>query len=367
MTENYSLTRRDFVQALGAVGATMLVGDVAGAAEPKGVTLALLGVAHMHTPMFLNVLKTREDVKVAWVWDHDPARAAKVAGQCGAKVATTVEQVLGDAAVAGVVILSETNLHGKLAIQAAKAGKHLFVEKPLGVSGKEAAEIAAAVEKAGVRFTTGYHLRTIPKYIFVKENIDKGNFGKIVRAECSFANDCVLQGVFNEDFKWTVDSKSGALGGFADTGTHALDMLMWMLGDVEAVTADIRTVTRRYPNCDETGQALVRFRSGVTGTVSAGWIEPENPVSLLVSGTEGHAVIFNDRLYLRTKKVTGADGTRPWGKLPAGPDHPLLQFVDTVTGKKGLPLVTAGEAVARVAVMEACYESSRQGKWVSMS
>jgi len=60
--------------------------------------------------------------------------------------------VLGDPTVAGVVILSETSLHAELAATAALAGKHVFVEKPLGVGAQDASEIAAAVEKAGVLF-----------------------------------------------------------------------------------------------------------------------------------------------------------------------------------------------------------------------
>lgn len=361
----HSTTRREFVQTIGAAGVAALAARTVRAAEAPRTALALLGAAHMHTPMFLQVLKTREDVEVKHVWDHDAARAARRAAECGAKPAKTAADVLGDASVAGVVVLSETSLHAELAVAAAKAGKHVFVEKPLGVGAKDAAEIAAAVEKAGVHFTTGYHLRTIPKYIFIKENVEKGNLGRIVRASCSFCNDCVLQGAFDGEFKWTVDRKWGALGGFADTGTHALDMLMWLLGDVEAVSADIRTVVGRYPGCDETGQGLVRFKSGATATISAGWIEPENPVGLLVAGTEGHAAMFNDRLHLRTAKVPGADGARPWGKLPPGPDHPLLQFVDAVAGRKGLPLVTVREAAARVRVMEALYQSSRERKWVA--
>jgi predicted dehydrogenase len=305
-------------------------------------------------------------VKIAHVWDHDAARAERHANSCGAKVAKTVDEVLGDASVSGVVILSETSLHAELATAAAKAKKHLFVEKPIGIGAKDAMQIADAVEKAGVQFTTGYHLRTIPKYLFIKENVAKGNLGKIVRVHGSFCNDCILQGAFDGDLKWTVDRKWGALGSFADTGTHALDILMWLMGDVESVTADIRTVTNRHPDCDETGQGTIRFKNGVTGTISAGWVEPENPVALLVTGTEGHAVLFNDRLYLRTKKVPGADGSRPWGKLPPGPDHPLLQLVSAAAGRKSLPLVTAREAAMRVKVMEAMYLSARERKWVTV-
>jgi predicted dehydrogenase len=361
-----SITRRDFVRAVGVAGAAAMAANAGQAADDKGVNLALLGAAHMHTPMFLEMLKNRDDVRVSRVWDHDASRAEKVAGQCDAKRAGTVAEILGDPAVAGVVILSETRMHAELAKAAARSGKHVFIEKPLGVAAADAAEIADAIEKANVLFTTGYHLRTIPKYLFVKQNIDKGNLGKIVRVECSFTNDCVLQGAFDKDLQWTVDAKWGALGSFADTGTHALDMLMWLMGDVEAVTAEIRTVLNRYPGCDEAGQGLLRFRNGVTGTLSAGWVEPENPVALLVAGTEGHAAVFNDRLYLRTKKVPGADGARPWGKLPAGPDHPLLQFVAAVAGQKHLPLVTALEAAARVKVMESFYEAARGRKWVTI-
>jgi predicted dehydrogenase len=312
------------------------------------------------------MLATRPEVKVKYVWDREAALAGKHAATCGAKVAASPAEVLGDAAVQGVLVLSETRLHAELATAAAKARKHLFVEKPLGVGASDAAEIAAAVEKAGVLFTTGYHLRTNPKHIFVKENLSKGNLGKIVRVHCSFANDCVLQGEFDRDLHWTTEQKWGALGSFADTGTHALDLLMWLMGDVVAVMADIRSVTGRYPGCDETGQGMLRFANGVTGTISAGWIEPDNPVGLLVSGTEGQATMFNERLYLKTAKVPRADGARPWGKLPPGPDHPVLQFVNAVAGQKDQPLVPVREAAVRVKVMEALYQSAKGQRWVKI-
>jgi predicted dehydrogenase len=366
MATRHWLTRRDFVKTASAAGTTMLAVNAVRAAENKSVSLALLGAAHIHTSLFLQILGTREDVKITQVWDHDAARAEKVAAQCGAKVAKTSAEVLGDASVSGVVILSETSLHAELATQAAQAGKHLFIEKPIGVGSQDASQIAAAVEKANVLFTTGYHLRANPKHIFIRENVEQGHLGRIVRVHASFCNDSVLQGDFDQEFKWTVDPKWGGLGSFADIGTHALDLLMWLMGDVEAVSADLRTVTNRYPNCDEIGQGLLRFKNGVTGTISAGWVEPANPVSLLVSGTEGHAVVFNDRLYLRTEKVPGADGARPWGKLPLPPDHPLLQFVSAVAGQKDLPLVTVREAAARVKVMEALYQSARERKWITV-
>jgi len=366
MPKENSLSRRDFVKSVGAAGTTLLASSAIRAAEEKPVTLAVLGAAHIHATMFLQMLATREDVKVAYVWDHDAVRAEKHAAECGAKTAKTVAEVLDDAAVAGVLVLSETSLHAELATAAAGAGKHVFVEKPIGVGTKDAVEIAAAVEKAGVLFSSGYHLRSVSWNIFVKENIAQGNFGQIVRVHASYGNDSVLQGAFDDERKWTVDRRWGGLGSLADIGTHALDLLMWLMGDVESVTADLRSITNRYPDCDETGQGMLRFKSGVTGTIAGGWLEPENPVSLLISGTEGHAVVLNDRLYLRTKKVEGADGARPWMKLAPPLDHPLLMFVSAVAGQQDLPLVTAREAAARVRVMEAMYQAARERRWVTV-
>ncbi|NLF70239.1 MAG: Gfo/Idh/MocA family oxidoreductase [Candidatus Anammoximicrobium sp.] len=362
----HSLTRRGFVQTVGATGAAVWAHTAGLAQESHPVTLALLGAAHMHTPLFLQMLQMREEVRIAHVFDRDPARAQKHAAECGAQVAKTAADVLGDSRVAGVLVLSETRLHAELAVAAARAGKHVFVEKPLGVNAADASEIAAAVQRAGVLFHTGYHLRSASRNIFVRQHIQQGSFGRIVRVQASFCNDCVLQGEFDNELKWSTDLQWGALGGFADTATHALDLLMWLIGDVESVAADTRSLTNRYPDCDEIGQGLLRFTNGATGTISGSWIEPENPVSLLVSGTEGHAVVLNDRLYVRSKKIEGADGARPWMKLAPPPDHPLLQFVSAVAGQRDVPLVTVREAAARVQVMEALYQSARQRKWVTV-
>ena len=109
MPDRHSLSRRDFVKTVGVAGAAAWAADALAAQDKKLVTLAVLGAAHMHTPMFLQILQSREDVKVAYVWDHDAARAEKHAATCGAKIAQSAAEILGDAAVAGVVVLAETS------------------------------------------------------------------------------------------------------------------------------------------------------------------------------------------------------------------------------------------------------------------
>jgi predicted dehydrogenase len=278
-------------------------------------------------------------------------------------VVEDVNGIWADPEVQAVVICSETNRHRELILAAAKARKHIFAEKPLGITAQESREMAGAIEGANVLFTTGYFMRTDPKHLFLKEEIAKGNFGKITRARGSNCHSGSLGGWFDKEWRWMADPKIAGVGAFGDLGTHKLDILLWLLGDVESVTADIRVVTGRYGDCDESGEALLRFRNGVIGTLAAGWVDVEEPVPLLISGTEAHAVIVKDRLFYNCRKA-GADGRQPFTQLPPSLPLPLHQFLDAVKGGPAQPLVTPREAALRVSVMEAMYQAARTRAWV---
>jgi len=135
----------------------------------KKVTIAFVGVAHIHTPGFIALLKSRNDVKgKIYLGSRFPPRAEKRAHEIGAAVASDLRQVWADPEIAAVVICSETNRHHDLVMAAAKAGKHMFVEKPLGITGKESVAMAEAIENAKVRFTTGYFSARIRSICFSK-------------------------------------------------------------------------------------------------------------------------------------------------------------------------------------------------------
>jgi predicted dehydrogenase len=368
--------RRSFLKAAGAAGAALAAapGTVRATAEGDGsVVLGFVGVGHVHTPGFVRLLNSRPDVRVKWVWDRQPERAKVRAAELEARVARDRDEVFSDAEVQGVVICSETDRHADLVAAAAKAGKHLFVEKPLGITAKGSLEMARAIDDAGLLFTTGYFMRTDPKHLFLKKQIDAGSFGKITRTSAWNCHAGSLKGWFDEKpgdpantWRWMADPRVAGVGAFGDLGTHSLDILMWLFGDVKAVSADIKVVTGRYGDCDESGTSLMRFANGVTGTLTAGWVDVANPVTLLVSGTEGHATIVNDALYFQSAKVPGSDGKVPGTDLPPQPKAPLHQFVESIAGGDTGHLVTPAEAAARVVVMEAMYEAARSRSWVDV-
>jgi predicted dehydrogenase len=363
---NSSVNRRGFIKTTGtaALAAATLP---AWAQSNSKINVALVGVAHIHTPGCIDLLKKRPDVQIKYVWDAQADRAEKRAKETGAQAVSDLNVIWSAPDIAAVIILSETNRHAPLVLAAAKARKHLFVEKPLGITARESREMAQAIEEAGVLFTTGYFSRTDPINLFLKDEIARGNFGIITRARASNCHSGSLGGWFDREWRWMADPKIAGVGAFGDLGTHKLDILMWLLGDVDSVTGDIRPVTRRYGDCDETGEAMLQFKNGVIGTLAAGWVDVEDPVQLLISGTEGHAAVINGQLFYRSRKIADSDSRKPWAKLPPAPPPPLAQFLNAVGGDKTMPLVKPAEAAGRVAVMEAIYDGAREHKWVKVT
>lgn len=318
-------------------------------------SVGIVGCAHIHTPDFVTRLRSRRDVLVKSVWDHNATRGQRCAAELKATFEPDTGAVFDDPDIAAVIICSETNRHDALAIPAARAKKHLFIEKPLGMGARDANAIADAIEQAGVIFQTGYNNRSWPPILFLREQVQRGALGKITRARASVCHAGALKGWFDDEWRWMADPKQAGVGAFGDLGTHALDILIWLFGDVDSLTATLDPGTARYPDCDETGEAILRFKSGVIATLAAGWDDVANPVAWQISGTEAHAMILNDDVYLNNEKVT---------QFPEG--HPLAfdLFLDAITGTRNLPLIPVRDAAYRCTVMEQIYRAARSCKWM---
>ena len=330
-------------------------------------TVALAGAAHIHVPNFVKTLRSRQDVRVKYVWDHDADRANRRAAELGAQPVQSIEQIFNDKEVAAVLVCSETNRHEPLVLAAAKAKKHLFVEKPLGLGARDAYSMAKAIERAGVTFQTGYFMRGNPIHRFIREQVQLGNFGRVTRWRGVNAHAGALKRWFDGEWRWMADPAQAGCGAFGDLGTHALDVMIWCLGEVQSCTATMNPGTGTYGECDETGEGLLKFRNEAIGSVAAAWDDLANPVTLTVSGTQAHAAVVNGQLYYTCEKVPGADGKEPWTQLPEAWPHAFELFLDAVGGKPRAdrPLVSPAEAAYNCAVMEALYQGARAGKWVA--
>jgi len=322
-------------------------------------TTAFLGVAHIHTPDFVKKLQNRADVQVKAVYDHDPKRAALRAGELGAEVATA-EAILADPEITSVIICSETRHHLDLAVRAARAGKHLFVEKPLAFDGAEAETIANEIEAAGVVFQTGFMQRGSAVNRFIRDEIAKGHLGTITRARFTNCHGAALGGWFDTDWRWIAEKSEAGGGGLADLGAHALDILLWVLtpvaGQPVKFAGTVGSATHRYGEIDEWGVGLVTFESGAVAVVEASWVNPKLHSPVEFHGTRGQFVVNGGKVFYYSDLVPGADGGEfqvPGENLP----HAFELFFDALEGAS-VPLVKVREAALGSHVMYELYKAA---------
>lgn len=329
-------------------------------------TIAFAGVAHIHTPGYVKMLKELPEIKVKYIWDHHKSRAEKCASELNSIAVNSLNEILEDNSVDAIAVVSETNLHKEIVCAATKAKKHLFVEKPLGINAVESAEMAEAIESSGVLFTMGFGKRSPGFYQFIREHIEKGSFGKITRIRASCVHGGGLRDKFDTEWRWMTDPAQSGGGAFFDMGVHGLDLLIWLLGDVDSVTGSIQSANHRYPNCDEFGEALINFRCGAVGTLAAGWVDQKDPLDFTIWGTEGHAYLTrDDKILFSSKHVNNGKEITEWNELPKSKPHPFLQFLENISGKSNFELVRAEEAAYVDTVMNAIYKGAQTKQWQS--
>ena len=331
-------------------------------------TTGFLGCAHIHTPDFVTMISARPEMEVKKVWDHDAGRAARVASEVGAVPADSIDDVLADPDIASVVIASETIHHKQLVIDCARAGRHMFVDKPLAIRSGDAYEMARAVEDAGVIFQTGYFRRGEPVVRFLRDEIRGGHLGKISRLRVVIGHGGALEGWFDGEWGWMADPAQAGFGAFGDVGTHAIDLLLWMLQEPAAISvaASVQNATGRYANCDEYGEGIVVFSDGTLGSIAASWIDRHAPFSVDISGSGGHAHLEDGVFHYQGDRLDGAgSGEHPWTALPEPLPHSFELFLDALAGARDVPSVTVREAANRVAIMEALYESANRSRWIT--
>ena len=340
---------------------------------------ALLGASHIHTPGFSEIMGARSDVEVVAVWDPDPAISQKYADKFHCRSMSEVSSLLNIPDLDAVVVLSQTNLHQSLVLQTAEAKKHCFVEKPLAMGLADGKKMKQALEEANVIFQTGYFKRYLPEHRFLRQLMKECRFGKISRVRLDFGTTAIFNDIFHSDWLWMTDPARAGVGAFGDLGTHLLDLLLYLMDDLaelEAVTAVFTRPLKKYPDCEECGEALLRFDNGTLASIAAGWLDWVEPTSLIISGTGGHAQIrgtagtphhdTQNDLFLLIKDMPGADGKQPWTDLPEVMPSPLDLFMNAVVRNHTEPLISVREAANRSYVMEAINKAAAEQRWVSI-
>jgi predicted dehydrogenase len=190
------------------------------------------------------------------------------AGKHGLSLEPGLEGLLLRADVDAIVLATPPSGHSGQIIAAARAGKHVFCEKPLALDRQSAAAAVAAMKNGGLTLGLGYNRRFHPSWLDLKHRIRSGELGEISHVECTMSGP---NGLTATSEAWRSNSQEAPCGGLIPMGVHAIDGLIDLFGEVAQVYC--QSMRRAVPNeNDDTTAVLFRMRSGVSaylGTMMA--------------------------------------------------------------------------------------------------
>ena len=239
--------------------------------------------------------------------------------------------LIADPAVDLVDITTPNMLHEPMAKAAIAAGKPVYCEKPLAPDAPTAFLRAEAAEAAAVPTFVGFNYLKNPLTRLAREIVDSGEIGEVwgfrgIHAEDYMTDPAAL-------WTWRLDPEGGA-GAVADLGSHIVSLARFVVGDIEAVSADLSTKvgeratadgTRRLVEVDDEARALVRFANGATGTLEASWVATGRKMYLAfeLTGSKGSIRLDMERMNELELFIRGGmPGREGFVQIPAGPAHP---------------------------------------------
>ena len=272
----------------------------------------------------------------------------------------SLEELLADEKVAGVLIATSHSSHRQLIEAAASAGKHVFVEKPLTLTLAEAKAAVAATEAAGVHLQVGHQRRKFAANRQIKSMLDEGTLGEVQVMESVHTSS---NGMKMPAEAWRRKPEESPLGSMTSLAVHTFDTFMYFGGPIKRIFTATRA-PRGAITIDEATALTVEFASGVLGAITTSFFVPDL-VRLSVMGTAGAAFNDDDSKKLSIVRLDGP-GREPIELVANDPiEDQLNEFVAAIAGE-ATPEVGGREGMAVVAALEAAVKSSQTGQAVAL-
>ena len=287
------------------------------------------------------------------VTSRDYERGKKFADKHNARspnpVYTSVEEMLSDPELHGIIIASPDKLHTQQTILAAQAGKHCLVEKPLATNVEDCEEILKAAKEANICLAVAYHLRWHQGHRLIHKKVQEGAIGKIhhVRAQWTWKAE--------DGSNWRASPEVGHWWSIGGVGTHCLDLIRWFMlptcGEVISTKAVFSSGVWDRPH-DEIAVIALKFESGATAEICSSVLF-ESPSRLEIYGDSGYFLCENT---FESKLKGGGQITTHEGNLDFPIQNPFLgeieNFVESAKGKL-TPEVTGEEGLRNVEILTA--------------
>jgi predicted dehydrogenase len=258
--------------------------------------IGMISWAHVHAEFRARALSEIPGARVVAISDDDEARGRSAAQRFGVGEFTTDwRDIVARDDVDIVMVHSENSRHAEQVIAAAEAGKHVFCEKPIATSVADASAMANAVSNAGVDGTAAFVSRFSKEADRTKAIVDTGVLGKVLLTRSFIGLAGIAEiGCPPDMAAWMTNAHLGGGGAWIDEGSHGIDLLRWLVGDIAKIAAFTTNRAKPGLKVEDIATAIVTYESGAIGEISTVWslsadIGMRN--NLEIYGTEGTLVM----------------------------------------------------------------------------
>jgi virulence factor len=314
------------------------------------IRLGLIGAGGMANSVHYPSLAEFEDVEMAALCDLDEQKLRATAEKFGIeRTYTDYRKMLAEVDPQAVYILMPPHHLFDLALTCLQQKRHLFIEKPPGVTREQTRNLALTAEKNGCLTMVGFNRRFIPLIREVRQRVDE--HGPMLQCVATFYKNSIGAGPYY----------GGAIDILTCDAIHAVDMLRYMGGEPVSVAADVRALHTTY---DNSFNALLRFENGCTGVLLTNWVVGKRVhtfemhakgISAFVNGDTRAEIYTNNQEageVLDSRAVAGSDSTHRFYGFYGENRH----FIDCLQENR-LPETHFGDAVKTMELVERIYRS----------
>ena len=316
---------------------------------------------------YANAIREIEGSEIAGVFDANPKRGEKFAQENGA-VFYPEYRLLLESQVDAVCICTPSGLHAQLAIEASNAGKHVVVEKPMGITEKQLDEIVAACKRNGTKLCAVSQIYFSDALQKTKACVEEVRLGKLLLGDITmkyFRSD-----EYYQEGGWRGTMAMDGGGALMNQGIHGVALLLYLMGQPKSVSAYARTLVHPI-EVEDTAVACVEFQNGALGTITATTsITPGSPRVLNIHGTKGWIQLTDGNITRWNVEgeefFVAAHDNAGTSENPTNFSHELhrrqlVDFIEAVqTGRN--PALDENEGRKPVDLILAIYRSSQTGK-----
>ncbi len=328
----------------------------------KKLRVGVVGLGWVSQVFHLPILSKFEDVELVSLCDRDKSRASMIGEKyTGARTYTDYTQMLQKEDIDAVIVSASTDAHLPITMASLDAGKDVFVEKPIARRYAEALQMAEKARETKRHVMVGMNNRFRPDTMILKSFIEKGELGKIFYAKAGW-----LKKLSTNNPWITHKDKSGG-GVLLDLGIAMLDLVLWMIGFPPVSRVSAKMYMHKTKSVEDSCILFLEMKYGTAIMIEVSWSFPSADDYFFCDfyGSDGSAMMnplkIHKQLHGNLVNVTPAKVESPLNLHKKSYENELRHFVGAALGFHQI-ISTADEAVNRMKIVDAIYQSAQKGR-----